>query len=188
MSLTAAPSGPTWSTPGLFGFVYPSEVSGMSRGKCCFWVMRSFRPSFFWSLSPSLEWVWVRISLGKWGLLLRVKTPLLVWFCCCCSVTKSCSVLCEPMDAARQAPPSSTISWNTIFLPFQTLMKFLQQEYWSGSSFPPPVDHILSELFTRFHPSWVTLPDMWLRALLSLQVCVVNVDIFIHATWRGLGW
>ena len=34
------------------------------------------------------------------------------------------------------------------------------QEYLSGLPFPPPVDHVLSELFTMTHLSWVALPDM----------------------------
>ena len=32
-----------------------------------------------------------------------------------------------------------------------------QQVYWSGLPFPPPVDHVLSELSTMTCPSWVTL-------------------------------
>ena len=39
-------------------------------------------------------------------------------------------------------------------------MGFLRQEYWSGLPFPPPVDHVLSELFTVTHLSWVTLHGM----------------------------
>ena len=32
-----------------------------------------------------------------------------------------------------------------------------QQESCSGLSFPPPVDHVLSELFTMIHSFWVAL-------------------------------
>ena len=39
-------------------------------------------------------------------------------------------------------------------------MGFLRQEYWSGLPFPPPVDHVLSELFAVTCPSWVTLHGM----------------------------
>ena len=39
-------------------------------------------------------------------------------------------------------------------------MGFLRQEYWSGLPFPPPVDHVLSGLFTVTHLSWVTLHGM----------------------------
>ena len=39
-------------------------------------------------------------------------------------------------------------------------MGFSQQAYWSGLPFPPPEDHILSELFTMIHPSWMALNSM----------------------------
>ena len=39
-------------------------------------------------------------------------------------------------------------------------MGFLRQEYLSGLPFPSPVDHILSELSTMTHPSWVALHGM----------------------------
>ena len=39
-------------------------------------------------------------------------------------------------------------------------MKFSQQVYWGGLSFPPPVDHILSELSTMPCPFWMALHDM----------------------------
>ena len=34
-------------------------------------------------------------------------------------------------------------------------MGFSRQEYWSGLAFPSPVDHILSDLSTMTHLSWV---------------------------------
>ena len=37
------------------------------------------------------------------------------------------------------------------FCLFILFMGFLRQEYWSGLSFPPPGDHILSELSTMTH-------------------------------------
>ena len=39
------------------------------------------------------------------------------------------------------------------FCLFIMFMWFSQQEYWSGLPFPPPVDNILSELFTMTRPS-----------------------------------
>ena len=36
-------------------------------------------------------------------------------------------------------------------------MGFYRQEYWSGLPFPPPVDHVLSELFTMTFLAWVAL-------------------------------
>ena len=34
-------------------------------------------------------------------------------------------------------------------------MGFSWQEYWNGFPFPPLVDHVLSEVSTMSHPSWV---------------------------------
>ena len=39
-------------------------------------------------------------------------------------------------------------------------MEFSWLEYWSGLPFPPPVDQVVSELFTMTCPSWVTLDGM----------------------------
>ena len=39
--------------------------------------------------------------------------------------------------------------------PFILFMGFSRQEYWSDLSFPSPVDHILSDISTMTHPSWV---------------------------------
>ena len=46
------------------------------------------------------------------------------------------------------------------FCLFILFMGFSRQESWSGLPFPPPVDHILSELFTMTCPSWVALHGM----------------------------
>ena len=43
------------------------------------------------------------------------------------------------------------------FCLFTLSMGFLQQEYWGGLPFPPPVDHYWSELSTMTHLSWVAL-------------------------------
>ena len=50
-----------------------------------------------------------------------------------------------PRAAAPQAPLSMGLS---------------RQESWSGSPFPPPVDHVLSELFAMTRLSWVALRGM----------------------------
>ena len=46
------------------------------------------------------------------------------------------------------------------FCLFILFMVFSWQEYWSGLLFPPPVDHVLSKVFTMTHPSWVALHGM----------------------------
>ena len=43
------------------------------------------------------------------------------------------------------------------FCLFMLCMGFLWQEYWRGLPFPPPVDHVLSELSTMTRLSWVAL-------------------------------
>ena len=56
--------------------------------------------------------------------------------------------------------PTGLVFQCHIFLPFIGFMGFLQQEYWSGLSFPPPGGHVLSELFTMTCPSLVALQGM----------------------------
>ena len=53
--------------------------------------------------------------------------------------------------------PGGLIFQCRVFLPFHMFTGFLRQEYWSGLPFPPPVDHVLSELSTVVHPSCVAL-------------------------------
>ena len=48
----------------------------------------------------------------------------------------------------------------TIFCLFIQFMGFSRQEYWSGLPFPPPADHVLSELSTMTRPSSVALHGM----------------------------
>ena len=52
------------------------------------------------------------------------------------------------------------IFWCHIFLPFYILTGFSWLRYCSGLSFPSPVDHVLSELSTMTHLSWVALHGM----------------------------
>ena len=47
-----------------------------------------------------------------------------------------------------------------IFLPFHTVHEVLKARIVKCFAFPSPVDHILSELSTMSHPSWVALHGM----------------------------
>ena len=60
-----------------------------------------------------------------------------------------------------------------IILPFILFMGFLRQEYWSILPFPSPVNHILSDLSTMTHLSWVA-PWPWL-SFIELDKAVVLV-------------
>ena len=52
-------------------------------------------------------------------------------------------------------------------------MGFSRKKFWSGLPFPSPVDHILSDLSTMTHPSWVA-PRAWL-SFIELDKAVVLV-------------
>ena len=53
-------------------------------------------------------------------------------------------------------------------------MGFPRKEYWSGLPFLSPVDHILSELSTMTHLSWVTLHGM-AHGFIEVEKAVVHV-------------
>ena len=52
-------------------------------------------------------------------------------------------------------------------------------EHWSGLPFPSPVDHILSELSTMTHPSWLALHSM-AHSFTELDKAVVHVIRLRH--------
>ena len=60
---------------------------------------------------------------------------------------------------------------------------FSRQEYWSGLPFPSPVDHILSDLSTATHLSWV-VPWAWLSFIeLDKAVVLVWVDWLVFCEY-----
>ena len=52
-------------------------------------------------------------------------------------------------------------------------MGFSRREYGNGLPFPSPVDHVLSELSTMTHPSWVALHGM-AHSFIELDKAVVH--------------
>ena len=68
------------------------------------------------------------------------------------------------------------------FCLFILFMGFSRQEYWSGLPFPSPVDHILSELSTMTHLSWVALHGM-AHTFIELDKAVVHVIRLISFLW-----
>ena len=46
-------------------------------------------------------------------------------------------------------------------------MGFYQQEYWSGLPFPPPVDHVLSELST------ITITITWTSQVVNTEIRLI---------------
>ena len=76
---------------------------------------------------------------------------------------------------------SSVIS----FCLFILFMGFSRQEYWSELLFPPPVDHVLSELFTMTHLSWVVLQGM-AHSFIELHKLFHHDRAVIHAVGHGI--
>ena len=74
------------------------------------------------------------------------------------------------------------IFWCHIFCLFLLFMGFSRQEYWSGLPFPPLGDHVLSELSTMTHPSWVALHSM-AHVFIELDKAVVHVISLISFLW-----
>ena len=68
------------------------------------------------------------------------------------------------------------------FCHFIMFMGFSRQEYWSGLPFPSSVDHVLSELSTMTHPSWVALHCM-AHSFIGLDKAVVHVISLISFLW-----
>ena len=60
------------------------------------------------------------------------------------------------------------------FSPFILFMGFSREEYWSGLPLPSPVGHILSELSTMIHLSFVALQGM-AHSFIELDKAVVSV-------------
>ena len=68
-----------------------------------------------------------------------------------------------------RSSPFSIISFGLFIL----FMGFSRQEYWSGLPFPSPLDHVLSELSTMTHPSWVAIHGM-AHGFTELEKAVVH--------------
>ena len=71
-------------------------------------------------------------------------------------------------------------------LPFHTVHGVSQPEYWSEWPFPPPVGHVLSELFTMSYLSWVALRPM-AQSFSELHKPVRHVKAMIHEGAMGVG-
>ena len=65
---------------------------------------------------------------------------------------------------------------------FRLFMEFSRQEYWSTLPFPSPVDHVLSELSTMTHLSWVALHSM-AHSFIELDKAAVHVIRLVSFLW-----
>ena len=70
----------------------------------------------------------------------------------------------------------------TSFCLFVLFMGFSRQECWNSLPFPSPVDHVLSELSTMTHPSWVALHSM-AHSFIELDKDVTHVISLVSLLW-----
>ena len=68
------------------------------------------------------------------------------------------------------------------FCLFMLFMGFSREEYWSSLPFLSPADHILSELSTMTHPSWMALHGM-AHSSTELDKTVVHVIRLVSFLW-----
>ena len=112
--------------------------------------------------------------------------------CCFCFVSISSFFLelfLQWSPEAYWAPTdlgSSSFSVITYCL-FILSMGFSRQEYWSGLSFPSAVDHVLSDLSTMTHPSWVALHSI-AHGFIELDKAVVHVISLVSFLWLWLSF
>jgi len=80
------------------------------------------------------------------------------------------------MDTFWPGASSSRVIYFYLYLLF---MGFSQHEYWSGLPFPPPVDHVFSELFTMTHLSRGTLNSM-AHNFIELHMPLLHDKAVVH--------
>ena len=90
---------------------------------------------------------------------IRLVSFLWLWFSFCLEqlVIALCSSAVAYWTPSNLGGSSSGVISFCLFILFRGLSR---QEYWGGLPFPPPVDHVLSELSTMTHHSWVALQSM----------------------------
>ena len=68
------------------------------------------------------------------------------------------------------------------FCLFILFMRFSRQEYWSGLTFPSPVDHFLLQFFIMTHLSLV-VPHSMAYSFIELDKAVVHVISLVSLLW-----
>ena len=123
-------------------------------------------------------------SLQHWTLLLLPVTPTAGYCFCFGSIPSFFLELFLHWSPVAYWAPTDLGSSPFSILPFCLFILFMgmsRQEYWSGLPFPSPVDHILSDLSTMTHPSWVT-PRAWF-SFIELDKAVVHMIRLASFLW-----
>ena len=135
-----------------------------------------------WFMDLTIQVPMQYYSLYLWNLLPSPVTS--TTGCCFCFGSVSSFFLELFLHWSPVAPTdlgSSSLSVLSFFL-FILFTGFSRQEYWSGLPFPSPVDHVLSELSTMTHLSWVALHGM-AHGFIELDKAVVHVIRLVSFLW-----
>ena len=143
---------------------------------------RSCLLSLVWWLPVYLldSWTWhsrYLCNIVLWTLLPSPVTSTTGYCFCFGSVSSFFLELFLPSSPVAYWAPThlGSLSFSVLsFCLFILFMVFSRQEYWSGLPFPSPVDHILSELSTMTHLSWVALHGM-AHSFIELDKTMVHV-------------
>ena len=147
-----------------------------------------------WFMDPTFQLPMQYCSSQHWPFIWATReeflllSPVTSKIECCFSFGSIFSFFLElflhwyPVAYWAPTDPGSS-SFNVLsFCLFILFMGFLWQEYWSGLPFPSPVNHILSELSTRTHPSWVALHGM-AHSFSELNKAVVHKIRLVSFLW-----
>ena len=138
-----------------------------------------------WFMDLTLQVSMQYCSLQHRTLLLSPVTYTTGWCFCFGSISLSFLELFLHWSPVAYCAPTylGSSSFSVLsFLPFHTVHGFSRQEYWRGLPFPSPVDHILSELSTMTHLSWVALHGM-AHSFTELEKAVVHVIRLVCFLW-----
>ena len=141
--------------------------------------------NFLWFMDPTFQVPMQYCSLQHWALLL---SPVTTTAGCCFYFGSISSFFLELFlhwsPVAYWAPTDlGSSSFIVIsFCLFILFMGFSRQEYWSGLPFSSPVDHILSDLSTKTHSSWVALQGV-AHSVTELVKAVVLVIRLVRFLW-----
>ena len=137
-----------------------------------------------WFMDLTVHVLMQHCSLQHWTLLL--SSIISTAGCCFCFGSISSFFLelfLHWSPVAYWVPTDLRSSFSVLyFCLFILFMGFSGQEYWSGLPFSSPVDHILSELSTMTHPSWVALHGM-AHSFTELYKAVVHMIRLVRFLW-----
>ena len=138
------------------------------------WWTTSYSP---WFMDLTFQVPLQYCSFHHWTLLPSPVTST-TWCCFCFDFVSSFSLKLfihwSPLAYWASTNLGSSSFSVLSFCLFILFMGFWRQEYWSGLPLPSPVNHVLSELFTITHLSWVALHCM-AHSFIELDKAVVHV-------------